>query len=73
MWVCNDIHEGDSNVDPADVALVSPQTPLTILFHPLLSGGYSKGHILAFPFAFELAVGFLRLHLQSSASTNSPP
>ena len=29
-------------MDPADVALVSPQTPLAPPFHPLLVGGYSK-------------------------------
>ena len=31
-----------SETDPADVALVSPQTPLIPRVHPLLSGGYSK-------------------------------
>ena len=38
----NDIHGRYLKTDPADVALVSPQTPPTILCHPLLAGGYSK-------------------------------
>ena len=38
----NPIHRGYLNIDPADVALVSPQTPLIPLYNPLLSGGYSK-------------------------------
>ena len=38
----NPIHRGYLNIDPADVALVSPQTPLIPPFHPLLTGGYSR-------------------------------
>jgi len=52
---------------------VSPQTPLIPPNHPLLVGGYSKAISLYSSVAFEFSVGFLRLHLQSSASTNSPP
>ena len=44
MWGCNGIYERYSATAPADVALVSPQTPLTILFHPLLSGVCRRRH-----------------------------
>ena len=37
-----DMYGGYLNTDPADVALVSPQTPLIPLYNPLLAGGYSK-------------------------------
>ena len=53
----NPIHRGYLNIDPADVALVSPQTPLAILYAPLLSGGYSKPYP-CIPFCSRSCSGF---------------
>ena len=52
-----DIYGGNSNAVPADVALVSPQTPLIPPNHPLLSGGYSKPYPWI-PFCFRAFSGF---------------
>ena len=54
MWGCNGIYERYSATAPADVALVSPQTPLTPLYNPLLSGGYSKPYPWKAPFLASL-------------------
>ena len=42
--VLADIYGGYLNADPVDVALVSPQTPLTPRIHPLLAGGCCRQH-----------------------------
>jgi len=52
-----DIYGVYSNADPADVALVSPQTPLTPLYSPLLSGVCRRRHPWV-PFCLRAFSGF---------------
>ena len=52
-----DVYEIYFNAAPADVALVSPQTPLIPPFRPSLSGGYSKPYPWI-PFCFRACCGF---------------
>ena len=58
---------------PADVALVSPQTPLIPPNHPLLVGGYSKAISLESSTAYEFSVGFLRRTLQHTPQQTLHP
>ena len=70
----NDIHGGYWKTDPADVALVSPQTPLTPLYNPLLPGGYSKpypwipSYSWTFSGFFASSLAIIRLYKLSTLS-----
>ena len=76
----NRLHGGYSNVVPADVALVSPQTPLIPPFHPLLADGYSKAisldsSVARGPFSgfFASSLAIIRLNKLSTLSLRSFP
>ena len=75
----NRLHGGYSNVVPADVALVSPQTPPTPLYNPLLAGGYSKPYpwipfcLRAFSGFFASSLAIIRLNKLSTLSLRSFP